>query len=132
MTSPGNSSGSLLDRLGGGVVALARLCVVVPFVYLIVYVGGAFLVPKSFGWAWVWLQRGVVSAALVCLFVIFIQHPRASQRPGGLTHALGISFVLVLPAIVTSYWVGVFGAFVTPLLVAGSAIWERARRVQHH
>jgi hypothetical protein len=36
--------------------------------------------------------------------------------------------MLVLPAIVTSYWVGVFGAFVTPLLVIGSAVWERARR----
>lgn len=129
MTSPGNSSGSLIDRLGGGVVALARLCVMIPLVYLVVYVGGAFLVPKSLGWAWVWLQRGVVSAALVCLFVVFIQHPRASQRPAGLTHAMGISFVLVLPAIVTSYWPGVFGALVTPLLVAGSAIRERGRRV---
>ncbi|MEU6906715.1 hypothetical protein ABZ935_15415 [Streptomyces coeruleorubidus] len=96
--------------------------------YLFVYVGGAFLIPKSLGPTWVWIQRGVVSAAIVCLLVLFFQHPRPERRPAGLTHAMAISFMLVLPAIVTSYWVGVIGAFVTPLLVIGSAIWERARR----
>ncbi|MFJ8593211.1 hypothetical protein [Streptomyces sp. NPDC093598] len=121
-------SGSLVDRLGGGGVALARLCTIVPFAYLFVYVGGAFFIPKSLGPAWVWLQRGVVTAAIVCLLVLFVQHPRPDRRPAGLTHAMAISFMLVLPAIVTSYWVGVFGALLTPLLVLGSAIRERARR----
>ncbi|MFE1247562.1 hypothetical protein [Streptomyces sp. NPDC058735] len=129
MTSQGNVSGSLVDRLGGGVVALARLCSIVPFVYLLVYVGGAFFIPKSLGPAWVWLQRGVVSAAIACLLILFLQNPRPQHRPAGLTHAMAISFMLVLPSIVTSYWVGVLGALVTPLLVLCSAIWEKVRRV---
>lgn len=128
MTPQWNTSGSLVDRLGGGAVALARLCSIVPFVYLFVYVGGAFLIPKSLGPAWVWLQRGVVSAAIVCLLVLFLQHPRPESRPAGLTHAMAISFMLTLPAIVTGYWLGVFGALVTPLLVLCSAIWGKARR----
>lgn len=132
MTPHDNGSGTLVDRLGGGVLALARLCVIVPFAYLIVYVGGAFLIPKSLGVVWMWLQRGVVTTAILCLLVLFIRHPQAGRRPAGLTHAMGISFMLALPAIVNAYWVGVFGAFVTPLLVLGSAIWERVRRVQHH
>ncbi|MER5574224.1 hypothetical protein [Streptomyces massasporeus] len=128
MTSQRNSSGALADRLGGGVVALARLCSIVPFVYLFVYVGGAFFIPKSLGPAWVWLQRGVVAAAIVCLLVLFVQHARPERRPAELTHAMVISFMLVLPAIVTSFWAGVFGALLTPLLVLGSIMWERARR----
>ncbi|GHE62322.1 hypothetical protein QWL27_12675 [Streptomyces thermocarboxydus] len=113
-------------------MSLARLCLIIPFAYIIIYVGGAFLIPESLGLAWVWLQRGVVSAALVCLFVLFLRHSRGSRRPAGLTHAMGISFLLVLPAIITSYWVGVVGALVTPILVACSAIWERTRRVGNH
>ncbi|MCF1648161.1 hypothetical protein [Streptomyces indiaensis] len=98
-----------------------------PFVYLVVYVGGAFLIPKSLGPTWVWIQRGVVSTAILCLLALFIQHPRPERRPSGLTHTMAISFLLTLPAIVTSYWAGVFGALVPPLLVIGSAVWERVR-----
>ncbi|WP_434594708.1 hypothetical protein [Streptomyces sp. A5-4] len=118
-----------MARLGGGIVAKARLCVIVPAVSIIVYILLTLLLPRSLVPAWVWLERGVVSAGILGVLWIFIKHPWHSPRPAGLTHALAVSFTLVLPAVVTSFWPGMIGAFITPLLVAGSAVLERFRGV---
>ncbi|WP_128375976.1 hypothetical protein [Streptomyces cavernae] len=118
---------ALVERLGGGVVAAARLCVIVPAVFIIVYFLLAIVTPRSFMPAWVWTERAVVSAGILGVLWIFARHPWHSRRPQGLTHALLVSVVLVLPALVTGSWPGVIGAFVPPLLVAGSAAVEKFR-----
>ncbi|MGP3951662.1 hypothetical protein [Streptomyces sp. 7N604] len=118
---------SVVNRLGGGVVAAARLCVIVPAVFIIVYFLLAIVSPRSLVPVWVWLERAVVSAGILGVLWIFVQHPWHGRRPEGLTHALAVSFLLVLPAVVTGFWPGVVGAFITPLLVAGFAIVERNR-----
>ncbi|MFE6481919.1 hypothetical protein ACFVGN_03095 [Streptomyces sp. NPDC057757] len=119
---------AMAARLGSGVVAAARLCVIVPSVFVVVYFLLAIATPRSFVPVWVWTERAVVLAGILGVLWIFTRHPWHSLRPAGLTHALAVSCVLVLPAVVTGFWPAVFGAFVTPLLVAGSAITERLRR----
>ncbi|MFD3925945.1 hypothetical protein [Streptomyces sp. NPDC058614] len=117
----------VVTRLGGGVVATARLCVIVPAVFIVVYILLTMVTPRSFAPVWVWTERTVVSAGILGVLWIFTRYPWHSRRPAGLTHALAVSCLLVLPAVVTGFWPAVFGAFVTPLLVAGSAITERLR-----
>ncbi|WP_326721316.1 hypothetical protein OHT59_19630 [Streptomyces sp. NBC_00243] len=118
---------AVVTRLGGGVVAAARLCVIVPAVYIVAYFLLAIVTPRSFVPVWVWTERAVVSAGILGVLWIFTRHPWHSRRPTGLTHALAVSCLLVLPAVVTGFWPAVFGAFVTPLLVAGSAITGKLR-----
>ncbi|WP_371546959.1 hypothetical protein OG266_18400 [Streptomyces sp. NBC_00554] len=118
---------AVVARLGGGVVAAARLCVIVPAVFIVVYFLLAIVTPRSFVPVWVWTERAVVSAGILGVLWIFTRHPWHSRRPAGLTHDLAVSCLLVLPAVVTGFWPAVFGAFVTPLMVAGSAITERFR-----
>ncbi|MDQ0776580.1 ABC-type multidrug transport system permease subunit [Streptomyces aurantiacus] len=120
-------SSAVVTRLGGGVVAAARLCVIVPAVFILVYFLLAVVSPRSFVHFWVWTERAVVSAGILGVFWIFIRHPWHSRRPEGLTHALLVSVALLLPALVTGFWPAVIGAFVTPVLVAGSALVERFR-----
>lgn len=123
----------MVTRLGGGVVAAARLCVIVPAVFIVVYFLLAMVTPRSivpvwvWVWVWVWTERAVVSAGILGVLWIFTRYPWHSRRPAGLTHALSVSCLLVLPAVVTGFWPAVFGAFFTPLMVAGSAITERFR-----
>ncbi|MEU9785419.1 hypothetical protein AB0H92_31415 [Streptomyces phaeochromogenes] len=122
------AASAVLTRLGGGIVAAARLCVIVPAAFIVVYFLLAAVSPRSFVPVWVWTERAVVSAGILGVFWIFTRHPWHSRRPVGLTHALLVSCTLLLPALVTGFWPGVIGAFVTPLLVAGSAAVERFRR----
>lgn len=117
----------MVTRLGGGVVAAARLCVIVPAVFIVVYFLLAMATPRSIVPVWVWTERAVVSAGILGVLWIFARYPWHSRRPAGLTHALAVSCLLFLPAVVTGFWPAVFGAFVTPLLVAGFAITERFR-----
>ncbi|MBT2399779.1 hypothetical protein [Streptomyces sp. ISL-100] len=95
--------------------------------FIIVYFLLAALSPRSLVDTWTWLERGVTSAGILGALWIFVKYPLHSRRPEGLTHALSVSFLLVLPAVVTGFWPGIIGAFVTPLLVAGSAVTERLR-----
>lgn len=127
-TTP-SATNQLMARLGGGILATARLCVIVPAVFIMVYVLLAVLMPRGLVPVWVWLQRGVVSAGILGVLWIFTRYPLHSRRPAGLTHALAVSFMLVVPAVVTGFWPGIVGAFLTPLLVAGSAVMERFRGV---
>ncbi|WP_328495771.1 hypothetical protein OHS59_25825 [Streptomyces sp. NBC_00414] len=121
------ATSAVVTRLGGGVVAAARLCVIVPAVFIIVYFLLAIVTPRSFVPVWTWTERAVVSAGILGIFWIFVRHPWHSRRPVGLTHALLVSCTLLLPALVTGFWPGVIGALVTPLLVVGSAAVERFR-----
>src|ERR671930_72446 len=91
---------AVVSRLGRGVVAAARLCVIVPTVFIVVYVLLAIVTPRSFVPVWVWTERAVVSAGVLGLLWIFTRYPWHSHRPAGLTHALAVSCVLVLPAVV--------------------------------
>ncbi|MFJ2832678.1 hypothetical protein ACIPC1_34870 [Streptomyces sp. NPDC087263] len=118
---------AVVTRLGGGVVAAARLCVIAPQVFIVVYFLLAIVTPHSLVPVWVWTERAVVSAGILGVLWIFTRYPWHSRRPAGLTHALAVSCLLVLPAVVTGFWPAVSGAFVTPLMVAGSSIAERLR-----
>ncbi|GGX86881.1 hypothetical protein [Streptomyces fructofermentans] len=122
------ATSAVVTRLGGGVVAAARLCVIVPAVFIVVYFLLVAVSPRSFVPVWLWTERAVVSAGILGVLWIFARHPWHSRRPEGLTHALLVSCTLLLPALVTAFWPGVVGALVTPLLVAGSAAAERFRR----
>ncbi|WP_143671185.1 hypothetical protein [Streptomyces sp. Ru87] len=120
--------GGIMHRLGGGVVAAARLCVIAPFGSVLVYMLLYAVSPSSFTTAWMWLQRAVVAAGILGLLYIFVKYPWHANRPPMLTHALAVSFILVVPATVTGFWPAAACAIVTPLLVAGFFIAERYRR----
>lgn len=124
--SPGTNA-SFVARLGGGVTALAKICVMTGMVSIILVIAAGSM-PEAAKTATVWFQRGIVLAAALTLFYIFIRHPLASRRPEGLTEPLLWSLGLFLAAWVTGVWVGVFITPVAPILVVGSLIVERIRR----
>jgi hypothetical protein len=74
-----------------------------------------------------WIQRTIVSVAIVTLLAIFFKYPLPSQRPEGLTEVLVASTGLFLATWVTGIWPGVFVAPLLPILVVGSWLMERLR-----
>ncbi|MEU5596992.1 hypothetical protein [Streptomyces sp. NPDC020298] len=122
-----NTQTGFLGRLGGGEIAVAKLCVIVGLASIAVVVVAARL-PDTAKESLYWLQRGIVSVAILTLLSLFIRHPRHSSRPQGLTQPLGLSFCLALASLVTGFWPGVFAALVTPLLVVGFWLAERSSR----
>ncbi|MFH8487884.1 hypothetical protein [Streptomyces longisporoflavus] len=129
MTSnaPNRTSSRSTGRLGGGHIAMARLCLIVGLGSVFVVAVAARLDDPAKGIVY-WIQRGIVTAAVLTLLWLFIKNPRHSERPGELTLALGVSASLFLAALVTGFWPGVFAAFLTPLLVVGSWLTERLGR----
>ncbi|MYY85160.1 MULTISPECIES: hypothetical protein [unclassified Streptomyces] len=122
-----NARNGTLDRLGGGATAVARLCLIVGFgsVFLVAIAAG---VPDSAKDAVYWVQRAVVSAAILVLLWLFVRNPRPSRHPEGLTLTLLLSFCLAVAALATGFWPGFFAGLLTPLLTAGSWLVERIRR----
>ncbi|MGH4032441.1 hypothetical protein ACQB60_26275 [Actinomycetota bacterium Odt1-20B] len=112
-------------RLGGGHIALARLCLIVGLGSIVLVAVAARLDDPAKDIAY-WIQRGIVSAAVLTLLWLFTKHPRHSERPAELTLPLGVSATLALAALATGFWPGAVAALVTPLLVAGS--WLAAKR----
>lgn len=105
---------------------VARFCCVVPVVGIIVYMILGLITPSLAQW-YLWALRVLVSAALLTLLVILLRHPWRRHRPTGLTWVLAMSWVLILPALVTAYWPGVFAAPLVPLLTGVLALVERSR-----
>lgn len=128
MTETSRAGYSVVQRLGGGTLALARLCIIVPACFIAVYVTLGILMPSMMP-IWSWLQRGVVIAGILGELCIFIKYPWHSLRPKGLTQALAVSFMIALPAAVSGFLPGIIGAFVTPALVVAFAGIERFRSV---
>ncbi|CAM5270531.1 hypothetical protein [Streptomyces griseomycini] len=122
-----NESLGILQKLGGGHVALAKICIIGGFASVFVAAIAARL-PDTAKDALYWIQRGIVSAAIITLLILFIKYPRHASRPEGLTLPLVMSIALALASLVTAFWPGVFVALVTPLLVAVSWLWERFSR----
>lgn len=121
--TPSRSTG----RLGGGHIAVARLCLIVGLGSVLVVAVAARLDDPAKGIAY-WIQRGILTVAMLVLLWLFIKNPRHSERAGELTLALGVSASLFLVALTTGFWPGVFAALLTPLLVVGSWLIERLGR----
>ncbi|MEU7584379.1 hypothetical protein AB0B50_43130 [Streptomyces sp. NPDC041068] len=111
---------------GGGQIAAAWLCFAIGFGSLFLTAVAARLSSPAEE-ILVWLQRGIVSAAILVLLLLFTKNPRHSERPRELTLPLGISVALFLAALATAFWPGVFAAFLTPLLVVGSWLVAKNR-----
>ncbi|MGW1713667.1 hypothetical protein [Streptomyces sp. NPDC002156] len=120
-----NASTGFLERLGGGVIAVAKLCIIGGLASIVIVAMAARLSDPAKESLY-WLQRGIVSVAILTLLWIFIRHPRHSDRPEGLTQPLALSVVLTLAALATGFWPGVFAALVTPLLVLGAWLTGRS------
>lgn len=122
-----NESSGVLQALGGGPVALAKICIIGGFASVFVVAIAARL-PETAKDTLYWIQRGIVFAAIITLLILFIKYPRPASRPEGLTLPLAMSIALALASLVTAFWPGVFAALVTPFLVAVSWLWEKFNR----
>ncbi|MFE9027614.1 hypothetical protein ACFYOA_15300 [Streptomyces iakyrus] len=115
------------SRLGEGPTALARLCLIVGMCSIFI-VMLASAVPESAKDVMFWIQRSIVSAAILILLGLFFKYPLPSRRPQGLTEVLIFSTALFLATWVTGLWPGVYVAPLLPILVIGSWLVERLRR----
>lgn len=125
MVPPLRRPPSARGRPDGSLLVFARICVVTPWVSLIVLMGTAAVVPglrRSLGWA----LAALVAVAVAGLLGTFARRPWPSRQDGELTFTLVVgSLLMVVPGLVSGFWLVAALPLVTPLLVAGAAVRER-------
>ncbi|MFI0470968.1 hypothetical protein ACH347_43510 [Saccharopolyspora sp. 5N102] len=118
---------SAKGRADGRALVAARVCVVGPWVYLVVFLPVAVLAPAT-AQIGVWGLRVLVAMAVVGLVAVFIRHPYDDQD-GDLAFTLGFgSLLLVLPALVGGFWPLALLPPIVPILLTAAAIRRRMRR----
>ncbi|MCF3123799.1 hypothetical protein IPZ68_29430 [Streptomyces arenae] len=85
--------GRVADSLGGGQTAAAKLSLIIGLPSAFIAAVAARLSSPAEE-ILVWLQRGIVSAAILVMVFLFIKNPRHAERPRELTLFLGVSVSL--------------------------------------
>ncbi|MFD4574893.1 hypothetical protein ACFWNK_20545 [Streptomyces sp. NPDC058417] len=118
---------SLSEQMGTGPNRRVRLTITGALVSVIPLIVISLLLPEGGRDVLFWCYWVFLAACLAHLLWILVQHPVPSRRPPLLTRDLGMSWALLLPSLVSSFWPGIVGAPLLTVLVGATSIVETVR-----
>ncbi|MFE0132458.1 hypothetical protein ACFWY6_12925 [Streptomyces sp. NPDC059037] len=120
-------AGSLREQLGTGAHFRVRVTVIGALVSVLPLIAIAVVLPDGGRKTLFWIYWAGLTACLLHLLWILIQHPTPSRRPPLLTRDLAMGWALLVPSLLTSFWPGIIGAPLFTVLVGSTWVAEKIR-----
>ncbi|WP_221353297.1 hypothetical protein [Streptomyces beigongshangae] len=120
-------AGSLREQLGTGANLRVRVTIISALVSIFPLIGIAVLLPDDGRTALHWIYWVLLTGCLLHLLWILIQNPTPSRRPPLLTRDLAMSWALLLPSLLSSFWPGIIAAPLLTVLVGATWVAEKIR-----
>ncbi|MXM62462.1 hypothetical protein GR925_03100 [Streptomyces sp. HUCO-GS316] len=104
-----------------------RATIIGALVSIFPLIGISVLLPDSGRKVLFWIYWTMLAGCLIQLLWVLIKNPTPSKRPPLLSRDLALGWALIIPSLISSFWLGIIGAPLFTMLVGATWVAEKIR-----